>query len=87
MIEVAVIMRTQSVRAPWRSLRFDLDNENETIRNSREEWESLGEFAMAELIRQILVDEQDHRIDLATVLGEDCSGCQRRPQESISAPQ
>lgn len=26
---------------------------------------------MAELIRQILVDEQDHLIDLATALGED----------------
>ena len=55
-------------------LRFDLDNENETIRNYRErvrQCESLGEFAMAELIRQILVDEQDHQIDLATALGEE----------------
>src|ERR1700681_3278395 len=55
-------------------LRFDLENENETIRNYRErvrQCESLGEFAMAEQIRQILVDEQDHQIDLATALGED----------------
>jgi bacterioferritin len=55
-------------------LRFDLDNENETIRNYRErvrQCESLGEFATAELIRQILIDEQDHQIDLATALGED----------------
>ena len=55
-------------------LRFDLDNENETIRNYRErvrQCEALGEFAMAEQIRQILVDEQDHQIDLATALGED----------------
>ena len=55
-------------------LRFDLENENETIRNYRErvrQCESLGEYAMAELIRQILVDEQDHQIDLATALGED----------------
>jgi bacterioferritin len=55
-------------------LRFDLDNENETIRNYRErvrQCESLGEFAMAEQIRQILVDEQDHQIDLATALGEE----------------
>jgi bacterioferritin len=53
-------------------LRFDLDNENETIRNYRarvRQCEALGEFAMAELIRQILVDEQDHQIDLATALG------------------
>ena len=55
-------------------LRFDLDNENETIRNYRErvrQCETLGEFAMAEQIRQILIDEQDHQIDLATALGED----------------
>jgi bacterioferritin len=55
-------------------LRFDLDNENETIRNYRQrvrQCEALNEFAMAEQIRQILVDEQDHQIDLATALGED----------------
>ena len=54
-------------------LRFDLDNENETIRNYRQrvrQCEALGEFALAEQIRQILVDEQDHQIDLATALGE-----------------
>ncbi len=53
-------------------LRFDLDNENETIRNYRErvrQCEALGEYAMAEQIRQILVNEQDHQIDLATALG------------------
>ena len=55
-------------------LRFDLDNENATIRNYRErvrQCEALGEFAMAEQIRHILVQEQDHQIDLATALGED----------------
>jgi bacterioferritin len=55
-------------------LRFDLDNENETIRNYRDrvrQCETLGEFAMAEQIRQILVQEQDHQIDLATALGVD----------------
>jgi bacterioferritin len=53
-------------------LRFDLENENETIRNYRErirQCEALGEFAIAEQIRQILVEEQDHQIDLATALG------------------
>ena len=52
-------------------LRFDLENENETIRNYGErvrQCEALGEYAMAEQIRQILVDEQDHQIDLATAL-------------------
>ena len=59
---------------PKQMLRFDLDNENETIRNYRErvrQCEALGEFAMAEQIRKILVNEQDHQIDLATALGED----------------
>jgi bacterioferritin len=57
---------------PKEMLQFDLNNENETIRNYRERvWqcEALGEFAMAEQIRQILVNEQDHQIDLATALG------------------
>jgi bacterioferritin len=55
-------------------LRFDLKNESDTIRNYRErvkQCESLGEFAMAEHIREILKQEQEHLIDLATALGED----------------
>ena len=59
---------------PKEMLRFDLNNENETVKNYRErirQCEELGEFAMAEQIRQILVQEQDHQIDLATALGED----------------
>jgi bacterioferritin len=57
---------------PKEMLRFDLNNENETVRNYRDrirQCEELGEFAMAEQIRQILVQEQDHQIDLATALG------------------
>src|SRR5258708_28086810 len=57
---------------PKDMLRFDLDNENETVRNYRDrirQCEALGEYAMAEQIRQILVQEQDHQIDLATALG------------------
>jgi bacterioferritin len=55
-------------------LRFDLDNENATIRGYRErvrQCEALGEYAMAEHIREILVNEQEHQIDLATALGKD----------------
>jgi bacterioferritin len=55
-------------------LRFDLANENETIRNYRErvrQCEELGEYAIAEHIRGILVNEQEHQSDLATALGED----------------
>ena len=33
--------------------------------------EALGEYAMAEHIRDILVHEQEHQIDLATALGKD----------------
>ena len=63
-------------------LRFDLNNENETIRNYRvrvRQCEALGEFATAELIRQILIDEQDHQIDLATALGEDVPDLGKQP--------
>jgi bacterioferritin len=55
-------------------LQFDLNNETNTIRNYRErvkQCESLGEYAMAEQIRGILVEEQDHLIDLANALGID----------------
>jgi bacterioferritin len=55
-------------------LRFDLDAENETIRNYRlrvRQCEALGEYALAEQIREILIQEQDHQIALATALGID----------------
>jgi len=55
-------------------LQFDLDNENDTVRNYRQrirQCEALGEFAMAEAIRKILSQEQEHQIDLATALGID----------------
>jgi bacterioferritin len=64
-------------------LRFDLENENDTIRNYRDrirQCEALGEFAMAEQIRQILVQEQDHQIDLATALGEEVPDLSDGPQ-------
>ena len=62
-------------------LRFDLDNENETVRNYRDrvrQCEALGEFAMAEHIREILVQEQEHQIDLATALGIDVPDVSKR---------
>jgi len=64
-------------------LRFDLANENETVRNYRErvrQCEALGEYAMAEHIRNILVQEQEHQIDLATALGKDVAEM-TRPEE------
>jgi bacterioferritin len=55
-------------------LGYDFENENETIRNYRDripQCEALGEHALAEQFHQILMQEQDHQIDLATVLGEE----------------
>jgi len=55
-------------------LRADLANEFETIRQYRErlkQCEALEEYAIAEDIREILRQEQEHLTDLATALGED----------------
>jgi len=54
-------------------LRADLQNENDTVRAYRErvrQCEALGEYAIAEDIREILRQEQEHQVDLATALGE-----------------
>ena len=59
---------------PETMLRADLDNENETIREYRarlKQCEALGEYAIAEDIREILRQEQEHQVDLATALGID----------------
>jgi bacterioferritin len=69
--EVKPVVRSEDNRE---MLQADLRNETETIRNYRHrvrQCEAMGEFAMAELIRGILVNEQDHQIDLATALGID----------------
>jgi bacterioferritin len=55
-------------------LRFDLDNETETIRSYRErvkQAEALGHYALAEQLRKIISQEQEHQHDLATALGID----------------
>src|SRR5450631_2027933 len=55
-------------------LRFDLENEKETIRQYRRrvrQADELNEFAIAESLRGILMEEQDHLIALATALGVD----------------
>ena len=55
-------------------LKFDLANEKETIRQYRRrvrQAEELNEFAIAESLRGILLEEQDHLISLATALGID----------------
>jgi bacterioferritin len=65
-------------------LEFDLESENETIRNYRQrvrQCEELGEYAIAEHIRGILVNEQEHQIDLATALGREVPDV-ARPDET-----
>ncbi len=55
-------------------LRFDLENENVTVANYRQrvrQAEALGEYALAEDLREIILQEQEHQIDLATALGID----------------
>jgi len=55
-------------------LKFVLENEKETIRNYRrrvKQAEVLNEYAIAESLRGILMQEQDHLIALATALGID----------------
>lgn len=61
-------------KKPEDMLRFDLDNETETIKNYRQrvkQAEALGHYALAEQLRKIIAQEQNHQHDLATALGID----------------
>src|SRR6476660_7717105 len=53
-------------------LKFDLENEKVTVSHSRrriKQADAMGEFALSETLRDIIVQEQEHMIDLATALG------------------
>lgn len=59
---------------PEDMLRFDLENERVTIINYRQrirQAEAMGEFALSETLREIIVQEQEHLTDLAEALGID----------------
>ena len=59
---------------PVEMLRADLENEQETVGRYRErirQAEAMGEFALSETLRAIIVQEQEHEIDLASALGID----------------
>jgi bacterioferritin len=59
---------------PEDMLRFDLENERDTIIRYRErirQAEAMGEFALSEVLREIIVQEQEHLTDLAEALGID----------------
>ena len=67
---------------PKTMLRADLTNENDTIREYRQrvkDCEALSEYAIAEDIREILRQEQEHQVDLATALGEDTPDVSKAP--------
>jgi bacterioferritin len=55
-------------------LRFDLENERVTIINYRQrirQADAMGEYALSEVLRKIIAQEQDHLMDLADALGID----------------
>src|SRR5881275_1124619 len=57
---------------PVTMLRADLENEQVTVGQYRErirQAEAMGEFALSETLRSIIVQEQEHEIDLSTALG------------------
>ena len=61
-------------KKPEEMIRFDLDNETETIKNYRQrvkQAEAVGHYALAEQLRKIISQEQEHQHDLATALGID----------------
>jgi bacterioferritin len=69
-------------------LWFDLQAEDTTVRNYREriqQAEALGEYALAEVLQDLIKEEQDHQIDLATALGVTPDERQRQGQGPKSA--
>ncbi len=79
------VVRTNEARE---MLRADLENENETVRQYTERvrmCEALGEYTIAEDIREILRNEQEHQIDLATALGERVPDVTREPRRARDA--
>lgn len=71
-------------------LRADLENERETISRYRErirQAEAMGEFALSETLRAIIVQEQDHEIDLCSALGIDVPLPKKHPDSKPVAAQ
>ena len=59
---------------PKEMLRFDLENERQTMINYRQrirQADAMGEFALGEVLREIIAQEQEHLQDLADALGID----------------
>ena len=61
-------------KKPKEMLRFDLENEHKTLTNDRQrirQADAMGEFALGEVLREIIAQEQEHLQDLADALGID----------------
>src|SRR5581483_5179519 len=59
---------------PKKMLQFDLENERQTLMNYRQriqQADAMGEFALGEVLREIIAQEQEHLQDLADALGID----------------
>ena len=59
---------------PEDMLQFDLDNETVTIKNYRlrvKQAEAVAHYGLAEQLRTIITQEQNHQHDMATALGID----------------
>lgn len=70
---------------PVEMLRADLENERVTVGHYRErirQAEAMGEFALSETLRAIIVQEQEHEIDLSSALGIDVPAPHEPPQRS-----
>lgn len=71
---VTVPLPVKTSDKPEDMLRFDLENERVTILNYRQrirQAEAMGEYALSEELREIIVQEQEHLTDLAEALGID----------------
>lgn len=66
------VKEVESSEDSRKMLEIDLKSEEETVRNYRErirQAEQAGEFALSEVLRDIIATEQDHEIDLRDALG------------------
>ena len=71
---VTVPMKVKMSGKAKEMLQFDLENERVTLQNYRQrilQAEAMGEYALSEVLRQIIVQEQEHLMDLADALGID----------------
>lgn len=65
-------LEAENSEDPKEMLRIDLRAEQETVKNYKErirQAEQAGEYALSEILRKIIAQEQDHEIDLKDALG------------------